>query len=75
MNLWRKFLGLLPSDPTVVATVSVSYGNSKYLVTVQGGTSQIAYSDAAYTAGARVFVQGDRIQRVAPSLSLTVIDV
>lgn len=75
LNIWRKFEALLPKTPTLVGTVTTDAGGGKYVITLDGGSTVVAYSETSYSVSDRVFVQGTEIVRPAPSLPSVTIDV
>lgn len=75
MNIWKKFQQLLPNEPKLVGTVNAIYGNGFYEVTLLGGGSVRAYSDATYTNNDKVFIIGKQIDSKAPDFELITIEV
>jgi hypothetical protein len=68
MNLWRRFLDLMPKQPLVVVTI---LGGTHPIYNVQhqdGGTQEVT-SDVQYATGSnlKVFVQEGRIVGLAPT--------
>ncbi|MDH2299704.1 hypothetical protein [Cobetia sp. 29-18-1] len=73
-NPYRRLLALLPTMPRQVGEViSVSVSGSRVRVDLVGGGVRICQGDAQL--GSMVYVEGDRITGVAPSLAVVVVEV
>lgn len=71
-NIFREFLDLLPARPLQIGTVLAVIG-SQCTVELPGGGLLQARGSA--TVGAQVFVRDGVIEGVAPSLTITPIEV
>lgn len=74
-GFWKKFVDLLPKTPRQVGEIVGVAGTGRYTVTLVGGGVIEVRSEAAYSLGTKVFVVGNSIESVAPSLTPSVIDV
>lgn len=68
VNVYKKFLAILPDDPLLVGTVAAVYSDDMVDVTLTGGGTIRVSGTAA--VGSRVFVQGGSVQGPAPDLPL-----
>lgn len=71
-NIFREFLDLLPARPLQIGTV-LAVSGSQCTVELPGGGLLQARGSA--TVGAQVFVRDGLIEGVAPSLTITPIEV
>lgn len=72
-NLWRQFQDLLPTSVTLIGTVVATHADHTVSVQLLDGGLLRAAGTAA--EGTRVFVRDGRLEGVAPSLPLEVIDI
>jgi len=71
-NPYRRLLALLPTMPRQVGEV-ISVSGSRVRVDLVGGGVRLCQGDAQ--EGGMVYVEGDRITGVAPSLAVVVVEV
>lgn len=71
-NIFREFLDLRPDPPRQIGTV-LAVSGSQCTVELPGGGLLQALGSA--TVGAQVFVRDGLIEGVAPSLTITTIEV
>lgn len=71
-NLFGRFKKLLEGPPLMVGQVTGSSGGFSTVTLPGGGVLNVR---GAAAIGSRVFVRGDLIEGVAPSLTATVIEV
>lgn len=65
-NLYSAFLGLIPSYPELIGTVTAVTGEA-HSVELLGGSIIICQSQKIYTVGQKVFVQDKVITAEAPN--------
>lgn len=65
-NLYSAFLGLIPSYPVLVGTVT-EVGGEAHTIELIGGSLIICQSQKIYTVGQKVFVQDKVITAEAPN--------
>lgn len=65
-NLYDAFLGLIPSYPTLVGTVTAVSGE-RHTITLVGGGSILCTSQKAYPLQSSVFIQKKVIVSEAPN--------
>lgn len=65
-NLWRQFQSLLPDEPRLIGTVSVTHADGSKTVTLLDGGLLRVRGDGG--TGERVFVRAGRIEGPAPAL-------
>lgn len=75
MNLFSRFLNLLPQEPELVGTVTAELSTGRYLITFEGGGQMQARSAVAYADGTKVYVKGNSILGVASTLTLVSYDI
>ena len=71
-NMFKVFTDLLPSDPVQVGVVDWSDGDYHQVVLLGGGIVRVK---GKANPNDRVFIKGDMIQSIAPSLTLETIEV
>lgn len=74
MNLYKRFQGLIPTDPLRVGQVTSINSDGTSTVTLTGGGSIRARGDSV-SVGQNAFVQGGEIRGEAPTLPIVVITV
>lgn len=75
MNLFSRFLNLLPQEPELVGTVTTELSTGRYLITFEGGGQMQARSPVAYADGTKVYVKGSAILGVAATLTTVSYDI
>ena len=74
-NIYRRLLELLPSEPTLTATVAAVHADGTATVTYPGGGTARLRNPFDQTAGQPVYTQGDAITGAAPDLPLVLIEI
>ena len=72
-NIYRELLGLLPSDPLLVGTVTTSHADGTVTLELPGGGPLRVRGIAA--TGDRVFVRGGVVEGEAPALAFVEIEI
>jgi len=72
-NVLSMFRALIPTTPVVVGTVDTLISTGLYRVTLPGGGTILARGDA--TVGNLVFVRGNVIESVTPTLPIDTVDI
>ena len=73
-GIWKSFLGLLPSDPRYVATVTAVKPRGVFTVN-KAGTLVDVIGSGTHAIGVRVFVKGNKIESEAPNLTSYTVEV
>lgn len=75
-NLWRRFADLLPTDPTLLATVVTLHTDGTVSVELLGGGFlRVRGGSIECAEGDRVFVRAGVIEGVAPALPQVMIEI
>ncbi len=70
VNLFDRFLGLLPTRALKVGTATGQNGPYAVLTTPEGGTTQVLRGDLTVTIGQKYFYEaGGSLQGEAPNLT------
>lgn len=75
MNVYRRLLSLLPSDPLLVGDIVAIHGDGTATVALAGGGQIRVRNPQDFTVGARVFTLSGEIRGQAPVLPSVVIDI